>query len=391
MNARRKALVIVQSTVRDDPRVIRQIDWLLSDGWEVDSLGLGSKPSVGVTRHFEMTGAPSWVRLKPLLGLAHLLPFRLRFALLTEARLPAEAGAAIARGTYSLVVFNDIQLAPWVRNRRIFTPQACSAHIHLDLHEYFPPELAVGAAWRRLLGRYHRWTRAYIANPIFTSRSTVARGIADLYSEELDVAKPQIIRNTPALAHLTPGAVDPENIQLLHHGVASWARGIREIVEAMRLLDDRFTVTFMLMGYSQVIAELRSLAAGIGDRVKFVPPVPMLEISETVNAYDLEIMFYRPTSVNLGMALPNKLFEAVQGRLGLVIGESPMMADVVERYSNGLIIKGWDAEDLARGLNALTVEDVARFKEASHKAARELSAEQERDTFLAQFARSRSA
>jgi hypothetical protein len=93
-------------------------------------------------------------------------------------------------------------------------------------------------------------------------------------------------------------------------------------------------------------------------------------------------MFYQPDSRNLEFSLPNKFFEAIQGRLGLVIGESPMMSEIVTEYGNGVIVDGWSTEDLAATLAALTGERIAALKSASHRAAMDINAETERAAFL---------
>jgi glycosyltransferase involved in cell wall biosynthesis len=311
------------------------------------------------------------------------LSYRKRFAFLTESRVPKELLKRIRRGEYDLIIFNDTHMIPLVANSRIFTTEALSAHIHLDLHEYFPAQLPHRSPFRIILAGYHAWMRAFIGDFRFTTRSTVVDGIADLYTSELGIPRPAIVRNAPPFVDQEPTAVNPNRIKLLHHGVAAWARGLREIVDAMRLLDDRFTVTFMLIGTEAVLQELRDYSQDLGDRVRIIPPVPMTELAHAVNDYDLEILFYRPLSVNLKFALPNKLFEAIQGRIGLVVGESPAMASIVREMGNGVIVDGWAAQDLARTLGELTAEKVTEYKKTSHEIAHLFSAESERETFLA--------
>ena len=87
--------------------------------------------------------------------------------------------------------------------------------------------------------------------------------------------------------------------------------------------------------------------------------------------------------MNLRFALPNKLFESIQGRLGIVMGESPAMVEVVRAYGDGVVVEGWGSADLLRTLEALSYEDVVRMKAASDLAARTLNAEQEGRVFLA--------
>lgn len=390
MSQPKNALVIVMSHIATDPRVRRQIDWLTDTGWEVDTIGLGDSTE-NVRDHFALTDEPRWIGTK--FGTAFiygLLSHRRKFKVLTQNRIPGEVQRQVREGHYQIIIFNDRHFVPWVADSATFTPQARTGHIHLDLHEYFVASLTKDNLWRRVTSAYYEWARGLFADPTFDTRSTVNDGIARLYEEELGIPRLAIIRNSPPYADLQPGAVDPQEIRLIHHGIASWDRGLREIVDAMRIVDSRFSMTFMLLGSEDVIAELKAYSSDLGDRVRVVPPAAMQDLSAVVNHFDLEIMFYRPKTRNLELALPNKLFEAVQGRLGLVIGESPMMAELVRKHANGIIVTGWTADDLAATLNALSAEDVTRFKTESDSAAHELNADTERTVFLATVDSSRT-
>lgn len=376
------ALIAVRSEIVVDPRVRRQIDWLVEDGWTVDTIGLGAAPP-GVRDHFALGPQAAWSTSRIGRGVMHAaLPNRTKFDIMIRRRIPAEASARVRRGAYDLVIFNDIDFVAWLADRRTFTPAALAGHLHLDLHEYFPPHLPPGSRLRIRVDSHHVWLRSFIGHPAWTTRSTVAGGIAEAYAAEFGVPRPDVIRNAPPYLDQTPSPVGDTRVRLIHHGVAQWQRGLREVVEAMRLLDARFDMTFMLAGSAEVVAELRELAADVADRVHIVPPAPMAELSQVVNQYDLQVMFYPPKSENLRWALPNKLFESVQGRLGLVIGPSPMMAEIVEQYGNGIVASGWHPADLAAAIGRLTPARVREFKAASDRAAHDLSAEHERGVFL---------
>ena len=376
------ALVAVRSDIRVDPRVRRQIDWLTSEGWTVDTIGMGEVPD-GVRDHFALRPQAAWTTGKLGRAVMHAtLPDRAKFGILIARRVAPEAVKRIRRGDYDLIVFNDIDFAAWVADRSIFTPEALQAHVHLDLHEWFPPHLPPGSRLRIRVDSYHGWLRSFIGHDAYTTRSTVAGGIADAYAEEFGFPRPDVIRNAPSYLDQKPSPVGDDRVRLIHHGVAQWQRGLREVVDAMRLLDHGFDMTFMLAGSPAVIDELTSIAADVADRVHIVPPAPMAELSRVVNQYDLEVMFYPPLNENLKWALPNKLFEAVQGRLGLVIGPSPMMAEIIEEYGNGVMATGWKPEELAAAISSLTPARVRELKAASDRAAHDLSAEHERDAFL---------
>jgi len=381
MGTQQTALVAVESPIARDPRVRRQIRWLADEGFAVDCLAVGDPPPEPVRTHFQL-GAPTprqpWTTLR-----LHLFTSRRRaFRQLTLSRFPDEVRQRVRDGAYDLIVLNDRHFAPWVDDPLDFVPGPRQPRIHLDLHEYFVPRQRPTSLWRLVTGAYYRWARSLFGHPAYSSRSTVNSGIARAYESELGVAELAVVRNAPEYADLSPSPLSPGRIRVIHHGAARWDRGLREVVEAMRMLDERFHMTFMLLGDPGVEAELRTLIADLDDRVALVAPVDTESITVAIQQYDLEVMFYPPRTTNLELALPNKLFEAVQARLGLVVGQSPMMSEIVEHYGNGLVVEGWTGPDLANALRRLTAADVAGFKTASDAAARDLSAEVERTVFL---------
>lgn len=388
----RAALLISYSDIRTDPRLRRQIDWLTADGWTIDTIGLGEHPADEVRTHTRLHEPTWWMRTRAGQAVTYLLlPARSIFRAVTQSRIPDAGLEPIRRDEYGLVVFNEYEFMPLAADPAVFG--SSTAHLHLDMHEYREDERHPGTLWARLTKRYFRWIRSFIAHPAFATRSTVAPGIARLYEGEFGFAPMTIIRNAPAFVDQGPSDVAEDRVRMLFHGMASWERGFTEILGALGALDDRFTMTFMLAPPQHVIDELQVAidAAGLSDRARIVPPSPMREIARNINAFDLEIVFYPPVSTNVELALPNKVFEAVQGRLGLVIGHSPSLEEIVRTYGNGVVVDGWAAADLRDVLAGLTADDIRGLKKAAHDAAADLNAENEGRRFLAALGLDRAA
>jgi len=376
------ALVVVLADVSQDPRVRRQIDWLESEGWTVDSLGLGPHPTAQVRDHFEMSPVAPWTRTVPGLAFIHsLLSFRRRFRLLASSRFPSEVVRRVADGHYGLLILNDTHLLPWLSDAKAFTDRTSRTHIHVDLHEWFAREVSAATRGRFLIQPYHRWGRDHIGHPRVTSRS-VAGGTAERYVEEFGFEKPLLVRNMPNYEEHSPSDVNPERIELIHHGLAAWARGFREMVDAMRLVDERFVLTFMLAGSPTVIAGLQEYIGEQEDRIRIVPPAKMVDLAGAINPYDVEVMFFPPTTVNLELTLPNKLFEAVQGRLAVVSGPTQPMVEVIEEVGVGVVTDNWSPEALARAINSLDAPTITAMKSRSHESASIMSAETEKSRFF---------
>jgi hypothetical protein len=367
-----RALVVSDSGIAGDSRVLRQVRWLRDAGWIVDTLGRGPKPPEA-SKHFAMTRPSALTRVFAYAALPPYLTYRL----VIESAIPERA----LDEPYDLVVFNEIELLPWFArvHDRLLTP---GGRAHLDLHEYAPSQ-RVGLAYRMIFRRFRDWMVSFIPSPLISSRTTVSPGIARLYVDRFGITAPSIVRSTPAFVDQAPSAVEPDRIRLVHHGAASLSRGLDLMIDAMRLVGDRFTLELMLVGSNDAVSTLRHQAAELGERVTFRDPVPSDDVATALNAYDAEVIFFPPVTENLRFTLPNKFFESVQGRLALVIGPSVEMIGLIEEYRNGVVAAGWTARDLALAIESLEARGIAAMKSGSDRAARDLSAENEGARFLA--------
>lgn len=378
----KRALVMSYTAIHRDPRILREVEWLSSDGWAVDTVGFGDGIRGEKVRHFGVKMRPLLIRV-PLYA---ILNGSTRYKFLVESQLPdlSELGNIC----YDLILANDLDFLPWCTDE-IFksTLSDSETRWHLDLHEYFGDQ-GHGTIWKLLFRKYHQWLFSYATSDIWTTRSTVAEGIADLYSKLVDFKDMKIVRNAPRYSGLLPILSDENKIRLVYHGVADLVRGLEELVHSIKHLDERFELHLFLMGNRRAIKKLKRavLKDAVEGRVWFHDPVEVEEIPKAINPYDLEVIFFPPITENLRQALPNKFFEAVQGSIGVVIGDSPNMRSIVETDKFGLVVDGWKFSDLVSALNGLDRSTVNEMKINASNASRKLSSEYERQNFLAEIA-----
>lgn len=359
------------SPVGNDARVSNQIRWLESAGFRVDVLSRGPEHPDATGRRFRI-GHPRFVSRV----LIHaLLPPRARFRRLVERYLPI---SELSGQKYDLVLVNDLHLLPWVVDA---VSDLADGPVVLDLHEVYSGN-GTGLAYKLLIARYDEWLLTFITSAVFTKRLTVAEGIADLYRDKYGVPRPGVIRNVAPYEELEPTPVDPSRIVLVHHGYASAERGIDLMLDAALELEPRFVLVLMVLGDDHSLAQLRNHPAVAAGRAEFRDPVAVTEVARALNDCDLEVIFFPPRFANNTFALPNKFFEAVQGRLGIVIGESPEIVGFVKEHGLGIVVDGWTASDLAAAINRLSVDEIADMKSASNRAASELSTRGEGPRFL---------
>ena len=209
---------------------------------------------------------------------------------------------------------------------------------------------------------------------------TVGNGLAKEYEKNFNVT-PIVITNANNYHELEASKVSDDRIKLVHHGIATPSRKLELMIQLVSLLDSRFTLDLMLLtpGFAsqktkQYLNVLKIMAAQ-EPRVKIVPPVSSSEVVQTIHQYDMGVFLLPPVNFNYENTLPNKLFDFIQGRLGIAIGPTPEMAAIVNEYNIGVVSDQFTPESLAIQLNQLTTEQINVFKRNSSRAAKTLNAE----------------
>ena len=362
-NNKKHILIIAFSNAERDPRVHRQIKFL-SNNFKVSVVAF----------------TPSYIEnvdffpVSYFKASSYIQKFRRALSLLFgkgEAyakRYALEEKQAVLNKHFDLVICNDAEPLPLAFELAKGTP------VLFEAHEFYPRQFEQALKWRVFFKKYlTRLCQTYI--PRCAGVTTVCQGLAEEYKRVFGVL-PLVVRSIPPAQDLAPQLPKADLVRLVHHGGANPARRIELMLELMNLLDERFTLDLMLVGEGQYYEKLRKLALST-PRVSWLEPVPMPEIASRINGYDLGIYILPPANFNSEYALPNKFFEFIQARLGIAIGPSPEMARLVQQYDLGVVAQDFTPQALASKLNALTMEDIMRFKQNAHKAAEELNAEVE--------------
>jgi hypothetical protein len=281
-----------------------------------------------------------------------------------------------ANRKFDVVIANDVETLP------LAFRFAGNPKVVFDAHEYAPRHFEDKKMWRLFFQKFNMWLcQTYI--PLTAGMMTVGKGLAAEYQKHFNVS-PTIITNANNYFSIDPTPIQNNTIRLIHHGIATPSRKLELMIDMMALLDSRFTLDLMLLtpGFAssktrQYINELsEKIKSGGHARIRIIPPVASSEVVTTICNYDMGIFLLPPVNFNYENTLPNKLFDFIQARLGISIGPTPEMAEIVRTYKIGVIADDFTAKSLAAKLNALTTEDVNNFKKNSAIAATELNAEE---------------
>lgn len=218
--------------------------------------------------------------------------------------------------------------------------------------------------------------------------STVGFGLANEYEKNFQV-KPIVITNAPSYQSITHRTAENGTIKLVHHGIFNISRQPELMLELMNLLDSRFTLDLIFMLPESASQQTKNyfeeykIKATENTAIRILPGLKTNEIVDTLNKnYDLGLILIPPINFNYENGMPNKLFDFIQARIGLVLGPLKEMSLICNRFDLGVVSDDFTAETMARKLSVLTEEDVNRFKANTNVAVQELSADKNEQLFL---------
>ncbi|GAB4255698.1 MAG: glycosyltransferase family 4 protein [Methylomicrobium sp.] len=359
----KSVLIIATSNLKNDPRVYRQLT-CLNKAYKITAIGSDSPDLYNV---FFIPLVHRGTLITKIKSALMLLTGQFEKYYWSRGYIE-NILIDVKERNFDFIIANDLITLPIAlkisdgKSRVIF-----------DAHEYAPKEFEDRWNWRLFFQKYnHYLCQSYLHKA--DAMMTVCRGISDEYEREYSV-KSVVVTNAPPYQSLAPSLVEDNMIRMIHHGAAIPSRHLENMIQMMDYLDDRFHLDFMLVASnSSYLNKLKKLATH-NSRIRFIDPVAMQAIPETCNRYDLGVFLLPPVNFNYAHALPNKIFEFIQARLGVVIGPSLEMQKIVNKYDCGVVAADFNPQSLAESLTHLTAERIRYFKQQSHIAARELCAE----------------
>lgn len=363
MAGRARILCVSFSNISQDSRVLRQLDVLAELG-DVTTIGYGDKPAEAA-EHLEIDSSlPSLPQTPAGVALLAMRRFdRVEFA----APAVRAALGVVGDRRFDVVVANEARAMAFALR------VAHGAPVVADMHEWAPEERVHVRSWRLLVKPFMTQQCAKYL-PKMAAVTVVNDSIGKLYLDRFGV-KTHTVRNASVFHELSPSEVPDDRIRLVHSGGAVPGRNIEALIEAVRGLDERFTLDLYLVPARDGGKYLDSLRVLIGDdsRITLHPPVPTKALVDTLNAYDVGIYSLPPLTTNHRLMLPNKIFDFIQARLGVVFGSAVETDRLINEHHLGVVVPDTSAAAMRDTLAGLTVDKVREFKQNADLAAKVLN------------------
>nr|WP_321406164.1 glycosyltransferase [uncultured Carboxylicivirga sp.] len=273
---------------------------------------------------------------------------------------------------YDLIVSVDLDTLTGCSLGRILKPNT----LLFDSHEYFPevPEIQ-DKLWIKKI-----WlTAEKLFVPGIDHGVTVCQSIANIYKEKYSKDF-LVIRNAPLSSRIID-VNESQSIQnrpftLIYQGAVNHGRALKELIDAMRLLED---IKLLIVGGGDLLEELKERSKDLNSKITFVGKVPFQELPKYTAQADLGIALLENIGLNNYYALPNRLFDALQAPLPILGVDFPEIENFINKYDFGTVISDISPQNIANKINEIrnTPSLVNYWKDNAKKAKKLVNWENE--------------
>lgn len=138
---------------------------------------------------------------------------------------------------------------------------------------------------------------------------------------------------------------------ILYAGGFNEGRGLEEIIEAAKFLDNSYQFLFLGYGNWQKQIEEKIRAERMIVKVLILPAVKPEEVIDSIRGADIGLCLIQKTSLSYYYSTPNKIFQYVAAEIPILGSNFPEIAAVVQNNKIGEVISPTDPRVIARKIS----------------------------------------
>jgi len=161
-----------------------------------------------------------------------------------------------------------------------------------------------------------------------------------------------------------------DDIIFIYQGLIAYGRGLELLIEVFKGNLPKKHIVFM--GYGPQAELVKQLSANNGSHIHFMPAVRPNEVHQYVMDIDVGFCLIENSFISYQYTLPNKLLEALNVGVPVVVSNFPDMAAVIHEYQSGWVIPV-EVTELLKLVTELSPGEIAIKKNNATKWANENS------------------
>jgi glycosyltransferase involved in cell wall biosynthesis len=221
--------------------------------------------------------------------------------------------------------------------------RATGARLVYDMREFYPEQARLTEAERERLRAFEARhigdaDARIIVNPLLAEAISSRYGGVDVDVIQLAVETPPGLHDRRHDLLRERLAIRPDSFILLYQGWLGAEENLELLVESLPAVTAPVDLVFMGYGEFQLELQRRAEAAGVRERVHFLPAQPRDEFLRYTASADVGVIPYPATrSINQRLASTYKLYEYIAARLPLLVNHLPFIRSVVEENGFGVV------------------------------------------------------
>lgn len=233
-----------------------------------------------------------------------------------------------------------------------------------DVHEFRP-----AASSDSIKNRFLRWgLRAILAHyekkalqytDYVITANQITRGYLLTANRFIQT---EVIYNCPVTSTIQEpegSGISRDKLTICHEGTLQFDRGLKQMVEVMRVLKERYGGKVELLIVGDVFGEGREYLENrlkednLHAVIKRTGWLPYERVGEAISHTDVGIIFMESTENNMLAGPPNKLFNYMICGVPIVSVDLPETSRIISESQCGLIVKDRSVDNLVRVLSSL--------------------------------------
>lgn len=238
-----------------------------------------------------------------------------------------------------------------------------------DVHEFHPSAgsvvriRALSEILRKIIVRFEREGMKYV-DYVITVNQLIRGYLLALNS----FMRTEVLYNCPLLSIFQEPVdrkIHKDKITICHEGSLRFNRGLKQMIEVMRVLKENYGNKVELLISGGIYAEGREYIEEkleeyeLHDAIKCTGWLPYEKVGEAISQADMGIIFFEPTLNNM-FGTPNKLFNYMRYGLPVVSVDLPETSRIISETGCGLVVRDRNVGSLVRALSTLIDDEITR-------------------------------
>ena len=271
-------------------------------------------------------------------------------------------------------------LCAGIQIKRKLEKEGIKSKLIYDVHEYTP---AISPRYSGTKNLYDRLSKKIIVH--FEKEAlkyvdyavTVSEAIRNYLLTQNRFIQVEVIYNCsafPISQKLEEGRKHKDKVMICYEGTLSFYRGLKRMIEVMRVLRKRYgnRVELLIIGTvpdgEKQYLDLKGEEYGLHDNIRYTGWLPYEKVGEAISQADIGIIFFELTdNIRLGGGLSNKIFNYMRCGLAIVSVDLPENSHIISEAKCGLIVTEPSIENLVEALSVL-IDDEAKRRQLGENA-----------------------